>query len=260
LLGVLLSVILFIVFSPKAEGISNNPCSPCHPFPFGDYDQYLDILEADSQTQIPSTLNKEETKTISLIVENSGNPGIYDTISGVSLRLTSKYGFFSINSETYSVGDMQLGKKSAVWQITGVSDGYDTILISATGINDEHRISQFSDSYSIPITVGQPTSSPSPTTTPTSTPTPTPSPTSSFSPNPTPTNNPTPTPTPTLTPTSTPNPSQSPSPSPTSPPSYTPTPESQPTGAQPLSTYAIIAAIHIMIAGLIVFLIYRKKK
>jgi hypothetical protein len=113
LLGISLSVILFIVFSPKAEGISNNPCSPCHPFPNGDFDQYLDILEADSQTQIPSTLDIDETKTVIVIIENGGNAGIYDIISDVSLSLASEYGFFSVNSQTYNIGDVSLGKRSA---------------------------------------------------------------------------------------------------------------------------------------------------
>ena len=173
LLGVTLSVILFIVFSPKAEGISNNPCSPCHPSPNGAYDQFLDILENDVQTQIPSEIDKEQIKTVSVIIENGGSPGVYDIISDVALSLSSQYGFFSVDSKTHNLGEMGIGKRSAVWQITGLTDGFDTILISGTGTN-LHGPSQFSDSYSIPITVGQPTSTP--TLTPTQTPTPTPTP------------------------------------------------------------------------------------
>ena len=189
LLGVTLSVILFIVFSPKAEGISNNPCSPCHPSPYGAYDQFLDILENDVQTQIPSEIDTEQIKTVSVIIENGGTPGEYDIISDVSLSLSSQHGFFSVDSITHNMGEMALGKRSAVWQITGLTDGFDTILISGTGTN-LHGPSQFSDSYSIPITVGQPTSTPTPTPTQTPTPTPTQTPT------PTPTQTPTPTPTP----------------------------------------------------------------
>ena len=173
LLGVTLSVILFIVFSPKAEGISNNPCSPCHPSPYGAYDQFLDILENDVQTQIPSEIDTEQIKTVSVIIENGGTPGEYDIISDVSLSLSSQYGFFSVDSITHNMGEMALGKRSAVWQITGLTDGFDTILISGTGTN-LHGPSQFSDSYSIPITIGQPTSTPTPTPTQTPTPTPTP--------------------------------------------------------------------------------------
>lgn len=250
----MLSVILFVVFSPKAEGISNNPCSPCHPFPNGAFDQYLDILEFDTQTQIPSSINKDENIIVSVAIENTGNPGIYQTISGVSLRLTSQHGFFSVDSETYSIGNMQLGKQKAIWQITGQLDGYDTILISAIGIN-QHGPSQFAESYSIPITVGIPSS------TPTSTPAPTPSPTPTFSPTPIPTTTPSPTSSPsrtaTPTPTPTPNPSQLPSPSPTLSPSNTPLP--RPTEEQPLVIYAIIATILITIAGLTVFMILHKK-
>ncbi len=197
LLGVTLSVILFIVFSPKAEGISNNPCSPCHPSPNGAYDQFLDILENDVQTQIPSEIDTEQIKTVSLIIENGGSPGEYDMISDVSLSLSSQYGFFSVDSITHNLGEMAIGKRSAVWQITGLTDGFDTILISGTGTN-LHGPSQFSDSYSIPITVGQPTSTPTPTPTQTPTPTPTqtPTPTPTQTPTPTPTQTPTPTPTP----------------------------------------------------------------
>ncbi len=164
LLGVSLSVILFIVFSPKAEGVSNNPCSPCHPFPNGAYDQYLDILENDVQTEIPSEIDKEQTKTVSVIIENGGSPGDYDIISSVSLSISSQHGFFSVDSKTQYLGEMSIGKRSAVWQITGFTDGFDTIQISATGTN-LHGLSQFSDTYSIPITVGQPTSTPTPTPT-----------------------------------------------------------------------------------------------
>ena len=67
--------------------------------------------------------------------------------------------------KTQYLGEMSIGKRSAVWQITGFTDGFDTIQISATGTN-LHGLSQFSDTYSIPINVGQPTSTPTPTPTP----------------------------------------------------------------------------------------------
>jgi len=240
LLGIVLSVILFVVLSTGAQGISNNPCSPCHPIPYGDFDQYLDILEIDSRTQIPTSINKDETLTISLAIENKGNPGIYETISSVSLQLNSKYDYFSVNSETYYIGDMPLGKEFAEWQITGRSDGYDTILIRATGIN-EHGFSQFSDSYSVPITVGSPTSSPTPTPTPTISPIPPQTTPPTSTPKPTVTPTPTPTPEPPSTPT--PEPTNSPSPltSPTQTPLATPTPES--------STFPNIFKIMLIIAA-----------
>ena len=164
LLGIMLSVILFLVFSPKTEGISNNPCSPCHPFPNGAFDQYLDILEGDVQTQIPSSIDKGQIKTVSVIIENGGSPGIYDKISGVSLSLASQYDFFSVDSQTIVLGDLYLGKKSAVWTITGLSDGNDIIVVSVIGTN-QHGASQFTDSYSTPISVGEPTTTPTPTPT-----------------------------------------------------------------------------------------------
>jgi cell division septation protein DedD len=205
-LFVAFAVILFLILSPGTSGRSNNPCSSgpgCH----GSlYYQYLDILEGDIASQIPSAIEVEETKTVSVVVENSGNPGEYSMLSGVSVTLTSKNGHFSVDSPTtYNIGDLPLGKKTATFQITGISEGFDSLSITSRGDNKQHLVLvfSFSDSYSASITVGHPP--PTPTPAPTPTPTPTPSPTT----NPT-----TPTPTPS-SPTQTPTPDTASTPAPT---------------------------------------------
>jgi hypothetical protein len=203
--------IILLLFSPfYTKGASTNPCGSCH---IGQvYSQYLDILEGNSENQIPSEIEIDETKTVSVIVENRGNPGTYPTISDVSLTLTSKYGHFSVDSSTYNIGELPLSKKTATWQITGVSEGFDSFVIRASGINKQHLVLTFlfSDSYSPSpsITVGHPSPTPPPTVTPT--PTSKPSPTA----NPTST-----TPTPSQAPTNTPTPSPNaePTPPPTEP-------------------------------------------
>ncbi|TRO50366.1 hypothetical protein E2P63_06455 [Candidatus Bathyarchaeota archaeon] len=204
---VTLAIILLLFSSFYAMGASNNPCGSCHSGQV--YSQYLDILEGNSENQIPSGIEINETKTVSVIVENRGNPGTYPTISDVSLTLTSKYGHFSVYSSKYNIGELPLTKKSASWQITGVSEGFDSLVIRASGINKQHLALTFlfSDSYSPApsITVGHPspTSPPTPTPTPTNEPSPTPNPNS-------------PTPAPSLAPINTPTPS--PNAEPTSPP------------------------------------------
>jgi len=165
-------IILLLFLAPYTTGTSTNPCGSCHSGKI--YSQYLDILEGNSATQIPSAIEIEETKAVSVVVENSGNPGTYSTLSDVSVTLTSKNGCFSVNSSTYNIGDLPLGTITATWQITGVSEGFDSLLITASGVNKQHVTLTFlfSDSYSPSpsITVGHPSPTPSPTST--STPTP----------------------------------------------------------------------------------------
>jgi cell division septation protein DedD len=203
ILFVVLAVILFLILSSGTSGKSNNPCgnSPgCH----GSlYYQYLDILEGDSA--IPSAIEVGETKTLSVVVENSGNTGRYSMLSGVSVTLTSKNGHFSVDSpSTYSIGDLPLGKETATFQITGISEGFDSLSITTRGENREHVILRFSfsDSYSNSMTVGHPEPTPTPTAT-------TPAPSSTTNPT-------TPTPAPSSTPTPTSSPDTEPAPPPTS--------------------------------------------
>jgi hypothetical protein len=146
-----------------------------------------------------------ETKTVSVVVENSGNTGRYSMLSGVSVTLTSKNGHFSVDSpSTYSIGDLPLGKETATFQITGISEGFDSLSITARGENSEHVILRFSfsDSYSNSMTVGHPEPTPAPTAT-------TPAPSSTANPT-------TPTPVPSSTPLPTPSPDTEPTPPPIS--------------------------------------------
>ena len=194
MLCVTLVVTLLLFLSPWVSGISSNPCSPCH----SSYYQYLDILEGNNANQVPAALNLSETKTVSIVIENKVNTNRYSTLSGVSVTLSSKNGHFSVNTPTYNIGDMPAGTKTAIWQITGISDGFDFLSIEVTGYNQHLSIS-FSDSY-LPyplITVGTatgippsppaPAPSPSPSSSPSSTPTPesTPTPIPNTTPNPT---------------------------------------------------------------------------
>ena len=184
---VTLVITLILFLSPKTLGVSNNICNSCHQ---GSYYQYLDILEGNGANQIPALLNVIETKTVSILIENRVNSNKYETLSGVSVTLTSMYGHFVVNGPTYSIGDLPPGTKMATWQITGTSDGFDYLSIEASGHNSHKSIS-FSDNYSpIPlISVGQTTGAPpAPPTPPPPTPAPTfkPSSTSTPAPNSTP--------------------------------------------------------------------------
>jgi hypothetical protein len=190
-LFVALAVVLMLVFSPGSSGTSTNPCGQCHS---GRYVQYLDILEGSSV--VPTQIGVGETKTVTVSIENNVNTATYATLSSVSITLASKNGYVTVGSPTVNIGSLPAGTKTATWQITGVSDGYDSLIITATGINPHLNI-PFSDSYSPSpsITVGQPTTTPSPA--PTSPPTTAPSPTANpSSPTPAPSQAPTPTPAP----------------------------------------------------------------
>ena len=196
ILGVTLVVVVVLILSPESLGRSTNPCSRpgCH----SSYNQYLDILEGNSANQIPTAINVSETKSVSVVIENINNAPQYTSLSSVSVTLSSQNGHFSIKNPTYDIGDLPVGKGTATWQITGVSDGYDWLVITAQAENPHFNV-PFSDDYSpLPlITVGSPTGTPPPSPTPPPTPTPasTPPPTST-TPTPTPPQSPTPSSTP----------------------------------------------------------------
>jgi hypothetical protein len=237
ILLVALMVVLFLLLSPKTSGKFTSACWACHP---ASYYHYLDILEGDSANQIPLDMEVGDNKTISIVIENGATAGIgtYSVLSSVSVTLTSQNGHFTVGSPTYDIYDMPVGRRTATWQIRGISNGYDTLSITAWGVST-HRNTQFFDSYSPSplITVGDPSSAstPTPTLAPTATPALT---TSANQITPTPTSPPTPTPTTSFSPTLTPSPTANPtSPKPTASSipaasgSYlaTPTPSSVPT-------------------------------
>jgi hypothetical protein len=157
-LFVAFAVVLLLVLSPASLGTSTNPCEQCH---LGKYVQHLDILEGDSM--VPSQIGVGETENVTVTVENSINAATYAALSGVSVTLASKNGYVSVNSPTVNIGSLPPGTENVTWQVTGVSDGYDSLIITATGVNTHFNL-PFSDSYSPAplIAVGQPAATPTP--------------------------------------------------------------------------------------------------
>ena len=137
-LAICASILLAPVF-PE----STNPCGSCHP----GYYQYLDLLEGDSGNSLPTTLTVDQTKTVTVTLENKVNTVQYAALSSVSVTLSSKNGHFTVATPIYNVGTLQKGTATATWQITGVSEGSDELVITASGRNS-HLMISFSDSYS----------------------------------------------------------------------------------------------------------------
>jgi len=233
-------IIVTLLLSPLVSSVSNNQCSSCHG---GSIYQYLEIKEGDTGNQIPSTLNLNQTATVTVVIQNDVNTQTNSLLTAVYLTLNSAYGHFSVNNPSYYIGDMPAGTTTATWQITGVSDGFDYLLIDAYASNPHHQV-PFSDSY-LPyplITVGQPSGTPQPSPSPTPTPAPIP------------TAIPTPTPTHTLAPTPPPATSSPTSMAPESTPSQIPNTTS--TGAPskvvneiPGLPFEVISVFAIVIAG-----------
>jgi hypothetical protein len=157
-LFVAFTVVLLLVFSPASSGTSTNPCGQCH---LGKYVQHLDVLEGGSA--VPSQIGVGETENVTVTIENSVNAVTYSALSGVSLTLTSKNGYVSVSSPTVNIGSLPAGTENVTWQVTGVSDGYDSLVITAMGVNTHYNL-PFSDSYSPSpsIAVGQPAATPPP--------------------------------------------------------------------------------------------------
>ena len=100
----------------------------------------------------PNQLGLVETKSVVLFIENICNTLSYTTLSNVTVTLTSEKGYFSVENSTYNITTLPVGSAIATWNITGVSNGTDTILISASAVNT-HKNCLFSDSYSFPPTI-----------------------------------------------------------------------------------------------------------
>jgi hypothetical protein len=201
-------IIVASIFLSPVFSTSTSPCSSCH----GGYYQYFDVLEGNVANQLPTTLNVGQAATVTVVVENNVNTVLYSALSSVSLTLSSQSGHFAVSVPTYSVGTLQKGTATATWQITGVSAGSDTFVISASARNI-HQNLLFQDSYfpAPGIVVSTLTPMPTPTPTLTSTTTLTTDPT--LTPDPASTSTPTPTQTQTSTTNSepTPNPKNEPS-------------------------------------------------
>ncbi len=211
--------------------LSSNQCSSCHG---STYNQQLDIWEGNSQNVIPSSVMVGQTATVAVVIQNINNaPPLYDQFSSVTVTLSSQSGHFSVANPNFNIGTLPTGTATATWQITGLSQGSDALLISASATTIHENL-HFSDSYasSPPITIAfnpnlTPTPTPAPTPIPTATPVPTPTPIATPSPtsNPAVTNTPIPTHVQTQQPT---NPASTQTPTPTSYSSPSATPTTQP--------------------------------
>lgn len=211
------------LLAAPALSASPNQCSPCHGT---SYSQQLDILEGNSQNQIPVAIQVGETKTVTVAVKDVYTAPTNNDLSSVSLTLSSQNGHFTVSNPTYNVGTLT-GTATATWQVTGVSAGSDSFVISASAQNN-HQNLDFADSYSPSPTLTV-TETATPTPTPTQAPTPTPTIAPTPTPTPVPTATPTPTPTPTTAPTATPIPTATPTPVPTAQPTTAPTATPTPT-------------------------------
>ena len=215
-----IAIVVSLLVAP-AFSVSTSQCSSCHGTT---YNQQLDILEGNSQNQIPTTIQVGQTQTVTVAIQNINNAAKYNQFSSVSLTLSSQNGHFSVSTPTFTIGTLSTGTATASWQITGVSQGADVLLISASATNTHNNL-KYSDSYSTSpsITI---TAVPTPTPAPTPSPTPVPTPSPTITPTPIPT--PVPTPTPTSSPTPTTPPTSNPTPDPTSTPQPKPDTETPP--------------------------------
>jgi hypothetical protein len=130
---------------PSSTSKSTNPCSACHG---GANNQYLDILEGDAGNTLPSAISDAEVLAVAVVIEVTGNTALNNIMSGITAKLVSQNGFFSVDAATYSVGTLANGQKAtAFWNISALSSGSDVMVITAAGANT-HKNRQFSDSYS----------------------------------------------------------------------------------------------------------------
>ncbi len=132
-----LIAVLAFVASPGSQARSSNFCSACHS---SSRFQYLDILEGNSGNKLPVSITVGETKSVTVVVQNQCNALTYNTLTGVSVTLLSQSGHIKVGTQTVSLGTLPVGTKTATWQITGVSAGSDTLLITALGRNSHQNL------------------------------------------------------------------------------------------------------------------------
>ena len=138
-----LTVVVLISISGFVMPKSTSPCGPCH----ASYSQYLDVRESDAANQIPSSLKVGETKKVVIVIENICNILHHSVMSNVTATLSSQNGHFSVDNATCWLGTLSIGKADAAWNITGVSDGPDVLLIVASA-NNTHQSLSYTDSFS----------------------------------------------------------------------------------------------------------------
>ena len=141
-----IAVVIALLAAP-VDSASTNLCSPCHPGLLSTtYNQQLDIVEGNSQNQIPTNIQVRETQTVTIVIQNINDAARYNQLTNVALILSSQNGHFSVNTPTFNIATLSTGSSIATWQITGVSAGSDSLLISASAINTHNNL-RFSDGY-----------------------------------------------------------------------------------------------------------------
>ncbi len=138
-ISIAVALLASLVFS-----LSSNQCSSCHG---STYNQQLDILEGNSQNIIPSTIVVGQTTTVTVAIQNINNaPPLFNQFLSVTVTLSSQNGHFSVSNPTFNIGTLGPTTATATWQITGISQGPDELVISASAITiHEHLF--YSDSY-----------------------------------------------------------------------------------------------------------------
>jgi hypothetical protein len=105
------------------------------------------VLESNAANIIPSSIGVGETKTVSIVVQNTCNTAKFSTLSGVQLILTSQSGRFKVTTPTYNIATMPIGTKIATWQVTGVTEGSDSLIVTANAVNNHNNV-KFNDAFS----------------------------------------------------------------------------------------------------------------
>ena len=157
---VTLILIFILTLSPLASSISSNPCERCHG---STYYQYLEIRPENSSEQVPSKLNLNQTKTVSVILQNNVNTAVDSELWDVSVKLNSAYGHFSVSNSTQNISNLPAGNITVTWQIAGVSEGYDYLIMEASASNPHYNEALSDNYFPYPlVTVGQPAGTPPP--------------------------------------------------------------------------------------------------
>jgi hypothetical protein len=148
----LLAAILAACLFPSAVPKSDDQCARCH----GNYRQYLDIIEGDSENRIPSSIDNSQVLNVTVVIKNECNAAKYNTISSISASLVSVNGLFRTLANPVSLGSLNPGQtRLATWRIEPVASGQDILRITVQGLNT-HESCHYADSYSPDpfITVG----------------------------------------------------------------------------------------------------------
>lgn len=131
--ALLLTVSLLAV---PAASLSSNRCSTCHG---SKYNQQIDLLESDSRIILPHNLAVGKTANVTVAVENINNSPQYNSLT-VKVTLSSQNGHFKVAKPTYVISNMPTGTAVASWQITGISTGADSLLITAQASNSHFGV------------------------------------------------------------------------------------------------------------------------